>query len=76
VEFAARNPRVRVNCVLPGGIAPARGLDPQDRAALVAGTLVKREGRPAHVAHAVLFLLENDHLTGVCLPVDGGLGLA
>jgi len=76
VEFAARNPRVRVNCVLPGGIAPARGLDPQDRAALVAGTLVKREGRPAHVAHAVLFLLENDHLTGVCLPVDGGLRLA
>jgi NAD(P)-dependent dehydrogenase (short-subunit alcohol dehydrogenase family) len=24
------------------------------------------------VAHAVLFLVENDFVTGVCLPVDGG----
>ncbi len=32
----------------------------------------KREGRPEHVAQAVQFLLENDFVTGVCLPVDGG----
>ena len=49
VEFAARNPRVRVNCVL----ADAFG---------------HREGMPAYVAHAVLFLLENEVVTGVCLP--------
>ena len=53
VEFTARNPRVRANCVL-------------------AGTPVQREGTLEHVAHAVLFLLENDSVTGVCLPVDGG----
>jgi pteridine reductase len=76
VEFAARNPRVRVNCVQPGGIEPSGGLEPAERAGRVAGTLVAREGSPAHVAHAVLFLLENDFLTGVCLPVDGGRGLA
>jgi NAD(P)-dependent dehydrogenase (short-subunit alcohol dehydrogenase family) len=28
------------------------------------------------VAHAVLFLLENDFVTGVCLPVDGGRTIA
>jgi len=27
---------------------------------------------PEHVAHAVLFLLENGGVNGVCLPVDGG----
>lgn len=76
VEFAARNPRVRVNCVLPGGIAASGGPDPDERTGRAGGTLVARPGSPAHVAHAVLFLLENDFVTGVCLPVDGGRGLA
>ena len=53
VEFAARNPRVRVNCVF-------------------AGTTLPREATPEHVAHAVLFLIENDCVTSLCLPVDGG----
>ena len=57
VEFAARNPRVRVNCVLTG-------------------TPVQREGTLEHVAHAVLFLLENQFVNGICLPVDGGHRLA
>ena len=39
---------------------------------VLAGTPVHREVTPEHVAHAVLFLLENDLVTGVCLPVDGG----
>ena len=38
----------------------------------IAGTLLKRAGRPENIAHAVLFLAENDYVTGVCLPVDGG----
>lgn len=53
VEFASRNPRVRVNCVL-------------------AGMLEHREATPEHVADAVLFFLENDFATGVCLPLEGG----
>ena len=43
-----------------------------ERQRIVDATLVKREGTPQHVAHAVRFLLENDFVTGVCLPVDGG----
>jgi pteridine reductase len=76
VEFAARNPRVRVNCVLPGPVTLPADMDPEPRAAVIAGTLVHREGTPEHVAHAVLFLLENDFVTGVCLPVDGGRTIA
>ena len=76
VEFAARNPRIRVNCVMPGPVMLPPDLDPAERAEAIAGTLVKREGSPEHVAHAVLFLLENDFVTGVCLPVDGGRTIA
>ncbi len=72
VELAARNPRVRVNAVLPGPVMLPRDLPATEREEAIRGTLVKREGTPEHVADAVLFLLRNDFVTGVCLPVDGG----
>jgi pteridine reductase len=72
VELAARNPRVRVNAVLPGPVLLPADLSPDERQEAIDATLVKREGTPAHVADAVLFLLRNDFVTGVCLPVDGG----
>ncbi len=72
VELGTRNPRVRVNAVLPGPVMLPPDLSPAERNAAVAGTLVKREGSPANVAQAVLSLVENDFVTGVCLPVDGG----
>jgi pteridine reductase len=76
VELALRNPAVRVNCVLPGPVMLPEDLSPEERAEAIAGTLVGREGRPEHIAHAVLFLIENDFVTGVCLPVDGGRTIA
>lgn len=72
VELAARNPRVRVNCIDPGPVMLPKDLPADEKAAAIAGTLVKREGTPQHVAQAVIHLLENDFITGVCLPVDGG----
>jgi pteridine reductase len=72
VELAARNPRVRVNCVMPGPVMLPDDLPEAERRAAIAGTLVGREGSPENVAHAVVFLVENDFVTGVCLPVDGG----
>lgn len=72
VELAHRNPRVRVNAVLPGPAMLPERLPAAEREAAIAGTLVKREGTPQHIADAVAFLLENDFITGVCLPVDGG----
>jgi pteridine reductase len=72
VELAARNPRVRVNAVLPGPVLFPEDLSEEERSELIAATLVRRAGTPADVASAVLFLLENTFVTGVCLPVDGG----
>ena len=72
VELARRNPRVRVNAILPGPVLLPLDLPPADRQAAIEATLARREGTPENVAHAVVFLLENDFVTGVCLPVDGG----
>ncbi|HEX4142341.1 MAG TPA: SDR family oxidoreductase [Pirellulales bacterium] len=72
VELASRNPRVRVNCVLPGPVMLPPDLPAAQRQAAINGTLVKREGSPANVALAVLHFIENDFVTGTCLPVDGG----
>lgn len=72
VELAARNPRIRVSAVLPGPVMLPPDLSPDERQDAVAGTLVKREGSPDNVAQAVIALIENDFITGVCLPVDGG----
>jgi pteridine reductase len=72
VELAARNPRVRVNCIAPGPAMVPDEVPAEQRARIVEATLVKREGTPQHVAAAVVFLVENDFVTGVCLPVDGG----
>jgi pteridine reductase len=69
VELA---PRVRVNAVLPGPVLMPEELPATVRERAVKGTLVERAGRPENIAHAVLFLAENDFVTGVCLPVDGG----
>ena len=72
VELASRNPRVRVNCILPGPVLLPPTLSETERRGAIAGTLVKREGNPCNIAQAVLALVENDFITGVCLPVDGG----
>ncbi len=42
---------------------------------LTAPVPLKRLGRPEEIAHAVLFIFENDFFTGRCLEVDGGLRL-
>lgn len=76
VELALRNPAVRVNCILPGPVLLPPELSDDERREAIAGTLVRREGRPENVAHAVLFLVENEFVTGVCLPVDGGRTIA
>jgi pteridine reductase len=72
VELGTRNPNVRVNCVLPGPVMLPPDLPPAEKLRSIAGTLVKREGRPENVAQAVVALIENDFITGACLPVDGG----
>src|SRR5258705_412341 len=66
VELATRNPKVRVNCILPGPVMLPPDLPEAERREAINATLVKREGSPEHVAQTVLALVENDFITGVC----------
>src|SRR5204862_2998050 len=67
VELGTRNPRVRVNAVLPGPVMLPADLPAAEREEAINATLVKREGSPANIAQAVLYLLDNDFVTGDCL---------
>jgi pteridine reductase len=69
VELA---PQVRVNAVLPGPVLLPESVSEAERRRAISGTLLGRAGRAENVAHAVAMLLENDFITGACLPVDGG----
>ena len=72
VELAARNPRIRVNCIQPGSIMfPTESAD-EERQRRIDATLLKRADDPQAVVHAVRFLIENPFITGECLTLDGG----
>jgi pteridine reductase len=72
VELGTRNPRVRVNAILPGPVLLPPDLPEEERRQAINATLVKREGSPVNIALAVLSFIDNDFVTGACLPVDGG----
>ncbi len=72
VELAARNPRVRVNCILPGPVMLPPELSEERKRRVIAATLVQREGSPVNIAQAVLAFIDNDFITAACLTVDGG----
>jgi pteridine reductase len=72
VELGSRNPAIRVNAILPGPVMLPPDLPAEERRQAIEATLVKREGRPEHIAQTVLFLVDNDFVTGACIPVDGG----
>ncbi len=68
-------PAVRVNGVAPGPILWPDGpeFDQDARQAIVADTLLKREGAPEDIARTVLFLLAGaGYVTGQVINVDGG----
>lgn len=80
VDYA---PTVRVNCVCPGEVDTPmlRGFidgTPDPKATverLMARVPVKRMAQAEEIARAVLFLASDDssYITGIALPVDGGL---
>jgi pteridine reductase len=72
VELGTRNPRVRVNCIMPGPVMFQTDVPVAEQEELIQATLVKQAGTPDHIARAVLALIDNEFITGVCLPVDGG----
>lgn len=68
-------PSVRVNAVAPGTVAFPESFSEAERAAITSRIPLGRTGEPADVARAVRYLLEEDYLSGVVLPVDGGAAL-
>lgn len=72
VELSQRNPLVRVNAIMPGPVIFPPTFTDEERDQVIQNTLVKHAGTPENVAHAVVFLAENDFVTGACIPVDGG----
>ncbi len=70
------SPRVRVNAIAPGAVLLPVDWDDEARKRIVQSTPLGRLGTPDDVVRAVLFLIENDYVTGTTLVVDGGRLLA
>jgi NAD(P)-dependent dehydrogenase (short-subunit alcohol dehydrogenase family) len=81
VDYAAHN--IRVNCICPSEVDTpmhrqfiAQSADPEEtRRRLLARIPLQRVARPEELASVALFLASDDssYITGVALPVDGGL---
>ncbi|MDF1730382.1 MULTISPECIES: glucose 1-dehydrogenase [unclassified Minwuia] len=78
MEYARKG--IRINCVCPGPIE-TRMLNslasnhPRAGDALSASTAMKRLGQPVEIAQAACWLMSDraSYITGVALPVDGGM---
>ena len=71
-------PEIRVNAVAPGAILwpEHEKLDDVTKQRIVSRTFLKRQGNPADIANAVLFLIRDAHYTsGHILTIDGGRSL-
>jgi len=65
-------PEIQVNAIAPGPVLfPDYYTDEQKKTA-VERTLLRREGSAADIVRAVVFLIENDYITGEMIHVDGG----
>ncbi|MDP9085033.1 MAG: SDR family oxidoreductase [Pseudomonadota bacterium] len=68
---------IRVGTIAPGFTHTEilSAMRPEVLNKLTAPVPLKRLGQPDEIAHAVLFVFENDFFTGRCIEVDGGLRL-
>ena len=67
----------RINVVSPGVIdTPMFGNDAEARGKMLAGAtaknLIPRAGTPEEVAAGIMFVVQNDFVTGTTIDVDGG----
>ena len=65
-------PNVTVNAVAPGIISRPGEFDEGDKKRRLSHIPAKRIGLAKEVTSAIIFLLENDYITGEVLNVDGG----
>ena len=68
----AYSPAIQVNGIAPGPVLfPDHYTEEQKRSA-IERTLLKRPGSPTDIVNAIVFLVENDYITGEIIHVDGG----
>jgi pteridine reductase len=65
-------PRIRVNCLALGSILLPAHARPIMKPKLVAKIPLRRLGAPKDVAAAMLYLLQQDFVTGATIVIDGG----
>jgi 3-oxoacyl-[acyl-carrier protein] reductase len=69
--------RIRTGSIAPGFTRTdiLSAMTPETLEKVTAPVPLKRLGMPEEVAHAAVFITENDFFTGRCLEIDGGLRL-
>jgi NAD(P)-dependent dehydrogenase (short-subunit alcohol dehydrogenase family) len=65
-------PDIQVNAIAPGPVLFPEYYTEEQRQSAVDRTLLKRAGSPRDIVNAVIFLIENDYITGEVIHVDGG----
>ncbi len=64
-------PDILVTAIAPGPVE-TEIIDEETKKKLATLSLLNRVAQPEEIAHAVIFLLENDYMTGVVLDINGG----
>lgn len=72
VAAVALAPEIRVNAVAPGPVLKPDRMSEARWQEISQAVPLRRSGTPQDIAQAVVFLLENDFITGETLVVDGG----
>jgi NAD(P)-dependent dehydrogenase (short-subunit alcohol dehydrogenase family) len=65
-------PKIQVNGVAPGPVLFPEYYTQDQKHLAIDRTLLKRAGSPRDIVNAIVFLIENDYITGEVIHVDGG----
>ena len=65
-------PEIQVNAIAPGPILFPDYYTEDQKQLAINRTLLKRAGSPEDIVNTVVFLIENDYITGEMIHVDGG----
>lgn len=74
VSALSLGPAIRVNAIAPGPVMKSAGRDTTDQAWAQVGerSVLRKTGEPEDVARAVVYLCQEDHITGALLHVNAG----
>ena len=65
-------PNIQVNAIAPGPVLFPDYYTEDQKKYAIERTLLKRAGTPQDIVNTVVFLIENDYITGELIHVDGG----